>query len=211
MRKYTPEEKQFIKRNTTGRSYAEVTELFNRRFGLSVTVGKIKGTIKRLGLCNGRDTRFRPGHIPANKCVKGEHRSVATEFKKGNRPWNWRPVGTERANSDGYAEVKIAEPRTWRGKHLLIWEKANGPVPKGHAVIFADGDKTNLKIKNLLLVSRKELAVMNHLGLIQAFADGTKAGKIIADIRIKIAERKRGAKKRKTGKRKGIYKNEQPL
>jgi hypothetical protein len=211
-KRYTPEEIRFIKSKVKGRSCAELVELFNRRFGASVTEGQMKSFMGNHKLRNGRDGRFRPGQVPFNKGRKGVNQGgTETQFKPGHRPWNWHPVGTERTTCDGYVEVKIAEPRKWKGKQAVIWEAANGPVPKGHAVIFADGDKTNLKLKNLLLVSRKELAVMNRLGLIHAFADGTKAGKIIADIRIKIAERKRGAKKRKRGKRKGVCKNEQPL
>jgi hypothetical protein len=47
-----------------------------------------------------------------------------------------------------------------------------------------------------LLISRKELAVMNKIGLIFNHRDLTKAGKAIADIRILIAARKRGEKRR---------------
>ncbi|MEN6487843.1 MAG: HNH endonuclease [Smithella sp.] len=67
---------------------------------------------------------------------------MATQFKKGNKPANWVPIGTERTNRDGYVEVKIADGRlnkNWKAKHIFIWETANGPVPKGHVVIFGDG------------------------------------------------------------------------
>ena len=110
-------------------------------------------------------------------------------------PWNYKPVGTERVNADGYVEVKIADPKTWKGKHLIVWEKAHGPVPKGHVIIFADENQMNVTLKNLLMVSRRELAVMNHLGLISTNRDLTKVGKSIADIKLLIAERKRAIKK----------------
>lgn len=38
-------------------------------------------------------------------------------------------------------------------KHRFLWETANGPIPKGHKVIFADGDKTNITLDNLIMVS----------------------------------------------------------
>jgi hypothetical protein len=116
-------------------------------------------------------------------------------------PHNYLPVGSERITKDGYAEIKIRNPRTWKAKHIIIWEKAHGKVPKGNAIIFADGNRLNLKLKNLLMVSRAELAVMNHLGLISTNAEITKVGKTIADIKIKIAERKKGIKKSKRSKR----------
>jgi hypothetical protein len=113
---------------------------------------------------------------------------------KGHKPWNYKPVGTERTNTDGYVEIKTADPNKWRPKHIIIWEKANGPVPKGYVVIFADGNKQNVVLNNLLLISRKELAIMNKRGLIANSADLTKAGLTIADIYLKIGERKKNKK-----------------
>ena len=193
---YTPKEIRFLEKKVIGRSYAELTELFNERFGLSVTVSQLGGTLKRYNLTNGRDGRFRLGQIPFNKGRKGIRLSRRTEFKRGQMPWNHKPVGTKRVNGEGYLEIKIAEPKTWKAMHVLIWEKANGPVPKRHAIIFADGNKSNIALKNLLMVSRSELAVMNHCGLISANRDLTKVGKTVADLKILFSRRKRRLKKR---------------
>jgi hypothetical protein len=198
MHKYTPEEIRFIKSEIAGRSYAELTELFNQRFGLSVTVGQMKSFRGNYGLRNGRDFRFPPGHVPFNKGRKGVNQGgIETQFKPGQMPHNYQPVGTERINTDGYAEVKIRNPKTWKAKHLIIWEAAYGTVPKGNVIIFADGNRLNLSLDNLLMVSRSELVVMNRWRLIFKHADSTKVGKTIADIKIKIADRKRGMKKGK--------------
>jgi hypothetical protein len=114
-----------------------------------------------------------------------------TQFKKGNRPHNYKPVGTERVNGEGYVDVKIADPNKWRSKHILIWEKENGPVPKGHVIIFGDGNRLNLELDNLILVSRKQLAILNKNNLIQKDADLTRTGIIVADIYRKINEQKK--------------------
>lgn len=97
----------------------------------------------------------------------------------------------------GYVDIKIADPNKWKGKHILIWEELHGPVPKGHAVIFADGNNRNFDPENLLLVSRKQLVRMNQRGLIQNDAELTKTGVIIADIYNKIGEAKRKSKERR--------------
>jgi hypothetical protein len=173
--KYTPAQIRFTESKITGRSLADMTALFNRRFGLSITEGQMKGIMVYHKLHTGRVTRFRAG----------------------NKPWNYRPVGTEQQDIFGYVNVKIADPDKWRYKHILVWEKANGKVPKGHAIIFADGNKSNMKLSNLLMVSRRELAVMNRLGLITADQDLTKAGKTIADIKLLTGDRKRAEHKRK--------------
>jgi hypothetical protein len=200
---YTTAEIRFLERKVTGRSHAELTELFNRRFGLNFTVSGIGSALSRLGLRNGRDCRFQSGLVPHNKgktgcCPAGSEKGW---FKPGHRPWTYKPVGTERTNSDGYIDVRIRNPsgkpwKNWKAKHRLIWEKAHGKIPRGHVVIFADGDKRNFALDNLLLVSRSEHAVMNRRALRAPDAELTKAGKAVADIKLLIAERKRGAKKR---------------
>ncbi|MDR2370424.1 MAG: HNH endonuclease [Treponema sp.] len=200
---YTAAEIRFLEKKVAGRSHAELTELFNRRFDLSLTIFQIKKTLRRYGLSNGRDGRFRPGQIPSNKGRKGycPPGSEKGWFKPGFRPANYMPVGSERINGDGYIDVRIHNPtgkpwKNWKAKHRIIWEKTRGKIPPGRVVIFADGNKLNLDPDNLVLVSRSELAVMNNCGLISVRRDLTLIGKSIADIKLLIADRKRGVKKR---------------
>jgi hypothetical protein len=201
---YTAAEIRFLERKVAGRSYAELTELFNRRFGLSFTVSRLRSTLTRLNLANGRDCRFRPGQIPFNKGKKGYCAAGSEKgwFKPGGRSANQRPVGAERITVYGYVEVRIRNPsgkkqKNWKPKQRLIWERAHGKIPRGRVVIFADGDKRNFALDNLLLVSRSELAVMNRGGLISPHGDMTRAGKTIADIKLQIAKLKRGIKPRR--------------
>lgn len=194
MHKYTPEQRAFFEENTFGRSYRELQELFYKKFGVMLTLTQINSYIGNHKLTTGRTGRFPPGHVPANKGQKGRRCSPATEFKKGHTPQNWKPVGTEALRSDGYTWVKVAEPNKWREKHRLLWEAANGPVPPGHALIFADGNKQNITLENLILVTRAQLARLNQNNLIGGSADLTRAGLLVADIIAKIAERRRGAK-----------------
>jgi len=187
------EEKEYLKRITPGHHYSEIQQLVNDKFKLELSMNQIKGAIKRNSLKTGFTGKFEKGSIPVNKGVKGViyEGCKGTWFKKGNIPKNHRAVGSERITKDGYAEIKIAEPNKWRLKHLVIWEKENGPVPKGHAVIFSDGDKTNIDIRNLMLITRHQLLVMNKNKLIKNDAEITKTGTIIADLLIKINERKK--------------------
>ncbi|WP_371374439.1 HNH endonuclease signature motif containing protein [Sporomusa aerivorans] len=199
-KKYTAEQIAYIAANIEGRSYPELTDMFNQQFGLEIKAKAMISLAFRHGLRNERDcrfntgyepTQFKKGHVPHNKGKKGNGGWEPTQFTKGHKPWNYRPVGSERTNADGYVEIKIADPRTWKGKHILLWEAAHGPVPKGYVLIFADGNQQNVTLENLLLISRRELAVMNKRGLIANDAELTKAGVVIADIYLKIGERKR--------------------
>ena len=189
MHRYTPEEVEFLKQNYKGRDARELTELFNDHFSHNLKQSQVKAAVHNRGFKCGKDFRFKPGHIPYNKGVKGIRVSIATEFKPGHMPVNHKPVGSERINRNGYIEIKIREPRTWAAKHRVIWEKANGPIPKGHVILFADGNKLNLSLDNLLIVSRGELAVMNHENLIYKNKELTRSGQLIAALKIKIRDR----------------------
>lgn len=143
---------------------------------------KLKLLKKNHGFSSGLDGRFTPGSIPYNKGKKGVGGWEPTQFKKGNRPWNYQPIGSERVNGDGYVDIKIADPNKWKGKHILIWEEHNGPVPKGYAIIFGDGNRRNFNLDNLICVSRHQLLILNRNNLIQKDADLTRTGVIIADL-----------------------------
>lgn len=117
-----------------------------------------------------------------------------TMFKKGQLPIQARPVGSECWRSDGYLWVKVALPNKWRLKHHLIWESKNGPIPKGHLIIFADGNCKNFDINNLICVTRAELAVLNQKHLIFDNPEATKSGVLLTRLIKQTAKRKRGEK-----------------
>ncbi len=194
--KYIKEQIEFITKNVKGRSNKELTEMFNSKFELSLKVSQIKSFKKNRKLDSGLDGRFKPGHIPFNKGIKGVYAKGCekTWFKKGSTPINHRPVESERITVDGYTEIKVGEPNKWRLKQQVIWERYNGNIPKGHSILFGDGNKRNFDIDNLILVSRQQLLIMNRNKLIQTDADLTKTGLIIADIYQKIGQRKTNAK-----------------
>lgn len=188
---FTREQKEFVKNNVKGRTNQELADLINETFGLSVTAEQMNSYKANHGLRSGLDFRFKKGHVPANKGKKYPGQVNHTSFKKGHKPINYRPVGSERVNVDGYVEVKVADPNVWRLKQHVVWEQEYGPIPDGHCLIFLDGNKQNTSLDNLQLISRNQLARMNQMGLIQEDAELTKIGLIIADIHCKIGERKR--------------------
>ena len=102
-------------------------------------------------------SRFKKGHVPANKGKRMSPeqyaRCAGTMFKKGNVPKCHRPGGSERVNVDGYVEVKVAEPNKWRAKHRVEWEKAYGPIPKGCNIQFRNGNSQDIRLENLYMIS----------------------------------------------------------
>ena len=156
---------------------------------------RIRSYYKNHRLKCGVDTRFQKGVRVSNGCRNGIWFPGCEKhwFKKGQKPASWVPVGTERIRKNGYIWVKIAEPKTWRMKQSVVWEAANGPVPKGHRLLFRDGNKLNCDLSNLMLLPDKARAVLNQSGL-------ANVGEECIDTAIKLAEMKmaiNNAKRRK--------------
>lgn len=196
-RLFNSEQEEFIRTHAHGLSNQALTELVNDNFKLNVTRQQIKTFKKNHKISSGLTGRFQKGHIPINKGKRGLYNKGGnrTSFKPGVRPNNYKPVGTERIDRDGYLLIKVNDDgpwhKRWRHKHKVLWEAVNGPVPKGHCLIFLDSNKENIVLGNLQLITRKKLARMNQNKLITKDANLTRTGLIIADIYEKISDRKK--------------------
>ena len=194
MHRYSDEEIDFLRRTAPGTGHRRLTDLFNERFGAALTAVQISGTLKRYGIKNGVKTTFQKGGRAWNKGMKGlVQLGGATKFTKGHMPRNHRPVGSERKNKDGYAEIKVAEPNVWQLKHVYLWTQKNGPPPKGHVVVFANGNRENYDTDNLLLLSRAQLAVMNKRGYTGISKETTEAGAAVSELVMLLSKRKKGS------------------
>lgn len=130
---YTKEQDQFLIQNVKGITLKELTARFNKRFSLLLSEDSIANRKNKLKISSGiKGGQFEKGHIPINKGTKGMFNvgGNRTSFKKGNIPQNHKPVGYERINVDGYIEIKTKEPNVFKLKHRVVYEEANGPIPK---------------------------------------------------------------------------------
>ena len=190
---YPPEIQSFLSNHVAGRTIKELTEYTNRTFSTSYSETQIKGYKNNHSLRSGLSFQFSKGHVPPNKGKRGYHAPGSEKgwFHKGNAPHNLAPIGTEVIRSDGYLWVKIAEPNKWKQKHRLLWEEAKGKIPRGFYLIFADGNRRNVSLDNLLLVSQAQMLVLNKFSLIQPERSLTETGIMIADIHMKMHQRKK--------------------
>lgn len=203
----TQEQAQFVAEAFAQMPVVEVAAALNLRFGTEVTVEQIKSFTKNHRVLSGRTGQFVPGGPAWNKGVKGYMGANCTSFAKGSMPHTKRPLWSERVNRDGFIEISVPErnpytgaPTRFKHKHVWLWEASNGPVPKGHAVIFIDGDKSKCTMENLMLVTRAELLAMNLHGYREQ-PDELKASVLALaklETKAKIRTRPgRGRKKRK--------------
>jgi hypothetical protein len=192
MHRFSPEQKEFVRIHLNGRKQKDLLDMFNDHFGTDIKINQLRAFIKNNRFTSGIDATFKPSSVPFNKGKKkywvgGE----ATQFKKGQNPHNYLPVGSERVNGDDYVDIKVADPNKWRGKHILVWEEHNGPVPKSHAIIFGDGNRRNFEPDNLICVSRAQLVRLNQNHLIRNDSNLTRTGVVVVDVIQKISELKK--------------------
>lgn len=182
---YTEEEREFMAVYVPGHSYREIKAAFTEEFGWDITIAQVKSYIGNNHLNTGRTGRFGKGHVPPNKGKKGYCAAGCekTWFQKGHVPKGHRPVGSERVNVDGYVEVKTDEPNRWKLKHRVVWESVYGEIPEGHIVIFKDNDKSNMDISNLLLITRRVHAVLNHTKLCRYTEEFKETAVNIAELK----------------------------
>lgn len=147
-------------------------KLLGVRRAPSFFAGQHSGRLQS-GSTTGAASQFRKGNQPWNKgkAVTAGGRSAETRFKPGTLQGKAailaQPVGTERVTQDGIRQRKITAEgpmhRRWRAVHAILWEETNGPIPRGHVVIFKDKNCQNIVLENLELVTRQELMQRNSI------------------------------------------------
>lgn len=199
-RLYTTEHERFVRDLCPHVSKQELVERFNNRFGMQITLGKMKALMGNRKINSGRTGCFPKGHKSWNYGTKGQGLTGPnrTSFKKGNMPPNRKPLWSERVNVYGYIEIKVPErdpytgfPTRYKLKHKWLWEQEHGPVPSGHVVAFRDGDKLNCRLENLMLISRNMLARLNQIGYGDAPPEIKPSIIALAELRVRAGEAKR--------------------
>lgn len=193
MHRYSEEQKKFIIDNYYGKYSKELADLFNKQFNTNITAKEIKNYRENHKLNSGLTGRFEKGHVTHNKGKKQTEymskeaieKTKATRFKKGNIPQNHRDIGEERISKDGYIYIKVRDGclnDNWELKHRYIYKQHYGEIPNGYNVMFADKNKRNFDIDNLILVSKSEDLIMNNNKLLFSNKELTKTGHLIAKV-----------------------------
>lgn len=168
--KFTDEHVEFIRNNVGGRSFKELTILFNQHFGTDFTNRQIKGLADTHKLRNNIDTKFQKGYVPSHAQEIGSITTYQNGVKKGEKV------------------IKVDDSpnksKNWVSLARYVWEQHNGEIPKGFMVYQVDGDIDNYDIDNLELVNFSEHMIMTnnnlrYTGDKELFTAGLTMAKII--------------------------------
>ena len=90
-RKYTMEQIEYLREIAPGRGTDEIARMFNERWGTNYTRQQIQSIKKNYKIVSSWDTRFKKGHVPANKGTTGMFNVGGNigSFSRGHRPDNW--------------------------------------------------------------------------------------------------------------------------
>lgn len=192
------EQHKFLIDNYKGKGNKELTDLINDKFNTNFSTEQIKHYKNNRHLDSGLTGRFEKGQTSWNKGMKwnefmseqGMENSKKGWYKKGHDPANMDAIGTEKWKSPhqkyddvGFIYVKIQDKKgrfNWKQKHRLIWEETYGPIPLGYKVIFKDGDRSNVVLENLALVSNSQMLILNKRKLIYEKKELTESGIVLA-------------------------------
>ena len=192
--KWSEEEIEFIREIYPFYENKEISKMVKEKFGFDVSIRNLQNVRNKYKIPKKvipNSGCYRKGDVPWNKgremSDETKEKVKKTWFKKGQIPKNHRPLGSTRIDKGGYKLIKIAEPNKWALYHRCLYEEKHGEkLKKNEAVIFADGDKTNFDLDNLVKVSRANLLYLNNNKLIFDDSELTKTGVNISKVVEKI-------------------------
>ena len=199
-RKFTAEQEEWLVAHNH-MSASEMSKGINDEFSLSTSPDEIKGWRARTKNPRPTPSRFQKGHTPFSKGKKWDEymspesqaRSRMTTFKKGDTPHNTQPLGSISIMS-GYWVMKVTnvgnQHQKWKFLHRLLWEKEKGPIPKGMNVVFRNGDRNDIRMENLMLMDRKEMA--RYTPVDDSEPEMQRFSEIVARVAAKVAEKMKG-------------------
>ena len=161
LHRWTEREIEYLKKHYPSSSAKEVGKALDRT-ARAVSVKAAKLGIRSERRLESNSGSFKKGHTPWNKgrrvIVKNQH----TWFKKGQKVWSEKPVGTIWVRKEKEVLYKFIKTEAGIKRYSrVIWEQHHGKIPKGNIIRYKDGNTLNCDIDNLLCVSRKEHARMN--------------------------------------------------
>ena len=139
---FNEEEKKYIEEKIKGLPNDKFLEKFNKKFNRNITLKQLSSYKSHHKITSGLISGFYKGHIPKN------YNKIGTETTRGDRVF-----------------IKVGNPSVYIEKKRYLYEKYKGKIPENHVVVFADGNKNNFDLDNLVLMSKVEHFIITTHGL----------------------------------------------
>ncbi|WP_126244357.1 HNH endonuclease signature motif containing protein [Chitinophaga rhizosphaerae] len=176
MRKFTPEEDDFLRKNYLTVPAKRMSILLGRSESAARQRMALLGLVAPPEVIERfrKESQFKKGQVSFNKGRKqseycspeGIARSAKNRFKKGQLPPNtlYDMAITVRNDKRGvpYKFIRVSQS-VWIPLQRYVWEKENGPLARGLKVIFKNGDTMDYRPENLEAVSCRELMQRNSV------------------------------------------------
>lgn len=208
-RYWTAEQKEYLATVVRSLPSRDAAAKMSEYFGIEFTYEQVRAARKRYKIPNGQSgynlDQIR-GYYPPKSAAALRRRDKGL-FKKGFRPHNTWPVGTVRADGEGYIEKKVqdiskvAHRVNWKRLSVIVWEKHHGPVPVGYDIVYLDGNRRHCSIENLALVEREIKPYMSRAGLYYSDPDLTRVGITLAKVKAKRYQKEGKEKNEKSKNR----------
>lgn len=169
----TQKQYNFVRDNFEDMSTKEIAERLN------LTDTQVRSMYRLLKLRRSESSKFKKGSVPWNKgkSYPTHPNARIRQFKNGHLPHNTKHDGAIVIRTDNRGRkmkhVRVALSK-WEYLHRKIWKDVHGDIPKGHCVVFKNGNEMDCRLENLECVSRSELLQRNR-GAIDYRAAGLKA------------------------------------
>lgn len=172
MRRWTLEQEEWLRQNYSTGSNDELAA----KLGYTKAAVDQKASVMRLKKgpefweamrLRDNEGRFKKGQIPPNKGKKMSPETYkkvsATFFKPGHLPKNTRPCdGYITKRSDGYWYIRT-RIGIWRQWHRVLWADHYGNIPRNGIIRFIDGNRDNVTIENLELITMQKNMLNNSI------------------------------------------------
>lgn len=144
---YTKEQIEWAIAQPSNMTWQELADAFNEKFGTDVTGSKLSDRIGR-----GYGVRTRKANCQKTRFSKGAKPkfNIGDEVIKAGYIW----VKVNDKYYEGYNMSNVDYRHNWKRKADIVWERANGEIPKGKFLVYLDKNPLNCELSNLYLVDR---------------------------------------------------------
>ena len=179
--KYSQEQLDYLREIIPGRPWTEIRDLYQERYGETLTEPMIAGVKNKIGVLSGTiGGRFRKGVAPTNKGKTWDEQGIPKEvqerikrtcFKKGelNAYNQGRLKNLLDVRRTEYGDIIYVNPRNakyparrWIPLGQFVWMQHHGMEwPEGHVLVYADHDCFNVDPENIFAVPKSVKLCIN--------------------------------------------------